>query len=297
MSVYICRRCNHEGDAPWEGACPGCGGYYRARKVGVDDETGGLTTLGSRGTQYKPKYISTGQPGFDHVMGGGLVAGRTVLLGGYAGAGKTRLLLTIADYIAKTQGTVVYASGEESSEDLNGIGASLGLVNDRVALLGNQSCVEDVIAHVKKIRAFLTIYDSAQEFVSKFAGGTPGSTSQCKAIGKAIKTFCGTTKTIAIVVNQMTGEGGLKGGTELEHQCDTINVLGYPKEDDPDAPGFEDEDYRVLLNANKNRCGVSNLKSYWKMNDAGVLEHVPARSKIVDISTRGKYRRRRDDDQ
>lgn len=294
MAVYACRRCGYEQKEEWLERCPGCDGFYCGKAVtgSASEEGGGLMTLGGKGARSSQRYISTGSPGFDRVMGGGLLAGRVVLLGGFAGAGKTRLLLAISDHIAKTQGIVIYASGEESAGDINSIAGSLGLVNDRVKVLGNQSCVEEVQEVAKKLRAFLVVYDSAQEFVSTTANGMPGSTPQCKAVGKVIKKYCGDTKTCAIIVNQMTGEGGLKGGTELEHACDTINLLAFPKEDDEDAPGFEDEGYRVLLNANKNRGGVANLKSYFRMTDAGVLEHVQAKTRIIDLAgARGKYRR------
>jgi predicted ATP-dependent serine protease len=239
--------------------------------------------------------ISTGLTGFDYVMNGGLLAGKVVLLGGFAGTGKTTMNLSIADHIAKTQGRVIYATGEEGASDINAMADNLGLINDRVVVLGNQSCVEDVITEAKKVRAFLIFFDSAQEFVSERASGSSGSQAQCKAIGKVIKDYCSRSKTCAIVVNQMSGQGDLKGGTELEHKFDTVNILAYPKEDDEDAPGLEDEGYRVLLNANKNRGGVANLRSYWKMHGEkdprpGFLEHVPARSKLITFPTgKNKY--------
>lgn len=280
MSVYVCRRCDHTQDMPWEVNCPGCGGYYRAKKQGVDSAVqGNYSTMGGGRQKSGHVYLSTGQAGFDHVLGGGLVAGRVVLLGGFAGTGKTRLLLTAADYIAKTQGIVIYASGEESTDDLSTTCTQLGLVNDRVILMGSQCSVEQVIAHAKKVKAFLAIYDSAQKFASDTSAGSPGSGAQCKAVGDAIKNYCGTTtKTCAIVVNQMSGQGDLKGGTELEHHCDTVMILAYPKDDDEDAP--QEEDIRVL-SGGKNRVGPENQKSYWKMSAEGILENIPPRSKLV----------------
>ena len=287
MAVYQCRRCEHQQDTMWEGFCPGCNGAYRAKKLGVDSAIqGGYATMGGKGVKSGHVHLSTGQPGFDHVLGGGLVAGRVVLFGGFAGTGKTRLLLTASDYIAKTQGTVIYASGEESTDDLAGICASLGLVNDRVILMGSQCNVEQVIEHAKKVKAFLVTYDSGQKFASSFSAGTPGSGAQCKAIGEAIKNYCGATKTCAIIVNQMSGQGELKGGTELEHHCDTIMILAYPKDEDEDAP--QEEDVRVL-SGGKNRVGQENQKSYWKMSAAGVLENIPPRSKLIVEPRRGKH--------
>lgn len=279
MAVYECRRCEYKQDTAWLETCPGCGGFYRAKKIGVDSiEQGGFTTLGGKGAKSAHQYLSTGQPGFDKVLGGGLVAGRVVLIGGFPGTGKTTLLIMTADYVAKTQGVVIYASGEESAEDVNSVAARLGIINDRVVVMGGQRSVEKVLEHAKKVKAFLVIYDSAQKFASDFSGGSPGSNAQCKAIGEAIKLHCGTTKTCAIVVNQMSGQGELKGGTELEHHCDTIMVMAYPKDEDEDAP--KEEDVRVL-SGTKNRVGPENQKSYWKMTAEGRLENVPPRSKLV----------------
>jgi DNA repair protein RadA/Sms len=299
MAVYVCRRCDHSQDAAWEGACPACAGLYRFKKQGVDTAMqGNLTTMG--GSKHKSAYVylSTGNPGFDHVLGGGFVAGRVVLLGGFAGTGKTRALLGIADYIAKTQGVVIYASGEESTDDIAGVCAQLGLVNDRVVLLGSQQSVEKVLELAKKMKAFLVIYDSAQKFASDYSAGTPGSGAQCKAVGEAIKTHCGQTKTCAVVVNQMSGQGDLKGGTELEHHCDTIMILAYPKEDDESAPTAEG--IRVLAGS-KNRVGEENQNAYFRMRgkeeeNPGTLEHVPARSRLIVEPGRGKYRKKSDDE-
>jgi DNA repair protein RadA/Sms len=294
MAVYTCRRCGFGADEPWEETCPNCLGFYRPRKYGVDSEEqkGEHTTLGGKGTVSKVPRFSTGMKGFDDVLGGGLIAGKVVLLGGFEGAGKSRSLLTIADYIAKTQGKVIYSSGEESVEDVNMMAASLGIVNNNVIVLGNQMLVEPVLDLAKKVKAFLVIWDSAQRHASARSSGEAGSIAQCKMIGKLIKDHCGHTKTCSIIVNQMSNEGDLKGGTELRHHCDTIMVLAFAKPDDPDAP-LDETDVRLLVNS-KNRGGRENLKSYFKMNDEGRLELLAPRSKLVGSS--GKYRRNEDDD-
>ncbi len=289
MAVFVCRRCEYTQPESWSETCPGCGGLYRATRLGVAStaQGGSYTTLGGSKHKSGHVYLSTGNAGFDHVLGGGLVAGRVVLIGGFEGTGKSRLLLTTAD------GIVIYASGEESEDDVNGIAANLGIVNDRVIVLGSQRSVEKVLEVAKKLKAFLVVYDSAQKFASDFSGADPGSGPQCRAIGEAIKDHCGATKTCAIIVNQMSGSGEMKSGTELRHHCDTIMVLAYPKDDDEDAPS--EPDVRVL-SGGKNRVGRENQKSYFKMTDAGVLEHIPAKSKLVS-SSRGRYGKRDEDNE
>ena len=58
--------------------------------------------------------FSSGLSEFDRVLGGGLVAGATVLLGGPPGIGKSTLLLQCAQGIANTGRQVMYVTSEES---------------------------------------------------------------------------------------------------------------------------------------------------------------------------------------
>ena len=284
-------------EKPYVGPCPSCGRSRDADRVsgvGGGDVSDKHMTMGGSSRSYTSNRISTGLKGFDDVVGGGLIAGRVVLLGGFAGSGKTRMLLLIADYIAKTQGRVIYATGEESDDDVQSYCEELQLVNNRVTILGNQSSVEDVLEVAIKLKAFLVIYDSAQKFVSKDAGGMPGSISQCKAIGGAIKEHCGTTKTCAIIVNQMSSTGDLKGGTELEHHCDMILVFGFAKEsDDEGVPEPEGDEPIRVLSSTKNRKGSGGVRTYWDMlagDIPGKPTCVPPKSKILDFPGK-KYRK------
>lgn len=293
MAVWECRWCKYQQDTEWDALCPGCKGIYRAKKITGDSEQSTFSTLGGGAAKSTRQYHSTGQPGLDYVLGGGLVAGRVVLLGGFAGVGKMRLLLPVCDFVAKAQGNVIYATGEEAATDVNDVAAQLGIRNDRVMVMGNQRSAERVLEWAKKMKAFLVIYDSAQKFASDQGSGSHGSTAQCKAVGEVVKTYCGETKTTAIIVNQMSGTGELKSGTELEHHCDTVMILAYPKDDDEDAP--EEKDIRVL-SGGKNRVGPENRKSYFRMTDEGVMEHVAAKSKLIEFPARGRYRKRRDEE-
>lgn len=281
MATFRCRRCNYEQSEPWTEECPSCKGFYRVIKKGHDadpDDLDGYVTMGSRPRSSKYVRHSTGQESFDKVLSGGLVAGRVVLLGGFAGAGKSRLLLLTADHIGKTQGTVIYASSEESRDQLEQTAAHLGLVNDRVILMGNQRSIEKVIEAAEKTKAFLIIFDSAQKFASDYSAGTPGSGAQLKAVGEAIASHCRKTKVCSIVVNQMDKGGDLKGGTELEHHCDTVAILAYPKETDEDAPLVKDV---RLLEGGKSRTGTENVKAYFRMTEEGRPESIPARSRLI----------------
>jgi len=292
MSVYVCRRCNYEQSEQWEGTCPRCGGFYRAKKVGVDsDEQKGRSTFAAA-DEVKKTYIPTGVEGFDRVIGGGLVAGSPILFGGFRGVGKTTLLCCIVDGIAKTKGRALYASSEESVDGVLSIAHRLGLRTNDVSVLGNQHTVERVIEHADKMRPrpFVVVYDSLQKYVSDTSSAAAGSPAQDSAVAAAVLAYCRRTKTCAIIVNQMAKSGEMKGDTDAAHAVDTVLIFAFPKDGDEDAP--DEKDIRVLLCDGKNRNGPENIKSYWRMNSVGVLEEVQGRSLLDETPRRGKYSRR-----
>ncbi len=60
----------------------------------------------------------TGLPEFDFVLGGGIVPGSMILIGGEPGIGKSTLLLQAAARLEAGGRTVLYASGEESPDQI-----------------------------------------------------------------------------------------------------------------------------------------------------------------------------------
>jgi DNA repair protein RadA/Sms len=275
MAIYRCRRCHHEQDQPWEGVCPGCWGLYRWSKVGADSEEQKKRSTFAKAAEYKVDYIPTTLGGFDKVIGGGLVPGSAILLGGQHGAGKSTLLCMVADAVAKAKGSTLYASSEQGVKGVLSIAHRVGAVNDDVEVLGNQDNIERAIEHAKQTKPFLTIFDSLQKFSSPTSGGSPGSIAQEMAVCTAIINYCRETNRCAIIVNQMSKAGEMKGSTEASHAVDTVVILGYPKEDDVEAP--RESLIRVLL-IDKNRDGSERAKSYWRMTEAGLLEEVAPRN-------------------
>jgi DNA repair protein RadA/Sms len=74
----------------------------------------------------------SGMQEFDRVLGGGFVPGSVILLAGEPGIGKSTLLLTVSETVAKTRGRVLYTSGEESQNQVRMRAERLG--SDRRAL-------------------------------------------------------------------------------------------------------------------------------------------------------------------
>jgi len=293
MAVYVCRRCGHEENAPWEAECPGCKGFYRWKRQGVDSAEQKIHSTFAAAVKSNKVYIPTGIDGFDETIGGGLVAGSPILLAGFRGAGKSTLLCMVSDAVAKVKGRSLYASSEEGVDGVLSIAHRAGISNENVEVLGNQYSVEKVIKHAKETKPFLIVFDSLQKYTSELSGGSPGSLAQERAVGDVILEHCRETKTCAIIVNQMAKSGEMKGSTDAAHAVDTVLVLAYPKDDDEDAPPGRDN-LRVLTVDGKNRNGDENAKTYWRMQgkddpNPGRLIHVPPRSILVtDLPLRKK---------
>jgi DNA repair protein RadA/Sms len=254
-------------------------------KVGTDTkEQKNRSTFAAAATS-TTVHIPTGISGFDRVLSGGLVAGNVILFGGFRGSGKSTLLVQVADSFS-TKRKTMYCSSEQSAEGVVQIAHRAGARNDGVIVLGNQKTIEDTLAIVKEERVFLTIFDSLQKFTSNQSGGSPGSASQGSAVASAIKEHCRTRDACAIVVNQMSRSGELRGGTDVEHDLDTIMVLAFPDDKDEEAPN--EKDVRLLV-VDKNRSGNEGLKSFWCMSAEGAMEEVSQKSKIISM---GKYRKK-----
>src|SRR5262245_16765662 len=131
-SVYRCAECGHD-HPKWVGRCEACGAWNSVAEEPVVQ--GGRSGQGGRGGQRKvtastaPTALSaveesrlvrwnTGIPEFDFVLGGGIVPGWMALIGGTPGIGKSTLLLQAAARLRAGGHHVLYASGEESPEQI-----------------------------------------------------------------------------------------------------------------------------------------------------------------------------------
>jgi DNA repair protein RadA/Sms len=92
-TVLSCRDCGQQ-LARWAGRCPGCGAWGTIEEAGGGSSFGSLETLAHEDAD--ERRVSTGLPGIDRVLGGGLVPSTVALLAGEPGIGKSTLLLQMA---------------------------------------------------------------------------------------------------------------------------------------------------------------------------------------------------------
>jgi len=193
------------------------------------------------------------------VLGGGLVVGSVTLLGGDPGIGKSTLLLQAAVGIA-AQTSVLYATGEESLNQVGMRARRLGLQSGAASLIAETS-VEQVIATATSSRAGVVVIDSIQTMASEASDSAPGSVAQLRESAAALVRFAKSTGTAVLLIGHVTKEGVIAGPRVLEHMVDTVLYF----ESDSGSR------FRIVR-AIKNRFGAANEIGVFAMSEAGLKE-------------------------
>jgi len=281
-SVYRCADCGHE-HPKWAGRCEECGAWNTvAEEPAPPQRPAARAARGARGAVDRPPGRAQllgdvegerlarwpiGLPELDFVFGGGLVPGSMALIGGEPGIGKSTLLLQAAARLVEGGRRVLYASGEESVEQIRLRADRLVEDAGGVLVLG-ETHLETVLSVAREVRADLVILDSIQTVYTDTLESAPGSVGQVRESAALLMRFAKDTGTGAIVVGHVTKGGGLAGPKTLEHIVDTVLY-------------FEGEpalNYR-LLRATKNRFGSVDELGVFAMTDRG-LQGVPNPSAV-----------------
>lgn len=196
------------------------------------------------------------------MLGGGLVPGSLLLLGGAPGVGKSTLLLQAAGAVAATGRGVLYASGEESREQVRLRADRLGAATGEVSFLATRS-VEEIVSAAGRVRPALLCVDSVQTLVSGDMPSAPGTVSQVRACSAALQELAKSSGAATVLVGHVTKDGSLAGPRTLEHLVDV--VLHFE--------GARAGEYRILRGG-KNRFGAADELAVFRMTASG-LEPVP----------------------
>lgn len=269
--MYRCRGCAHESPERWRGPCPACRGYWSIKTSG-HESSGNRSTLASAADYKPPPRISTGLAEFDRVMGGGIVPGSSTIATGAPGIGKSTLLLQTADAVATGSRRVLYASGEESKDDVFRLAGRLGLRSERVDVVGNEGDAYTITDAVDpKVHALL-ILDSLQTACLPDCDADEGSAEQCRAVTNYLTAWCKRTNVAAIIVSHVNKDGDLAGPRAVEHLVD--NVIYFDAYVDEDG---QSDKLRVLSSSSKMRHGESGVEALLEMTSAGL--HAPSKLK------------------
>ena len=200
-SLFFCTDCGYETNK-WSGKCPGCGSWgtlIESTRVTGKNQSGKIPEL----PKSKPERIKdiktteisrwkTGTAEFDLVLGGGLVPGMVVLIGGEPGVGKSTLMLQLSEWMGKQGKKVLYATGEESAEQIQLRSSRLNIASDNIWLLCTNDA-EDILNVVEENSPDLLIIDSIQSVSLANLDSLPGTVTQlretCNRIIRCAKTM------------------------------------------------------------------------------------------------------------
>jgi len=214
--------------------------------------------LGDLAAEGLPRY-RTGLAEFDYVLGGGIVPGSLVLVGGEPGIGKSTLLLQVAARLEAAGIATLYASGEESPEQVRLRADRLEEPADNVHVLA-ETVLERVIEHAARMGARVLVVDSIQTAYTADLEGAPGNVGQVRECAARLMRFAKEAGPSVLLVGHVTKGGGIAGPKTLEHIVDTVLY-------------FEGEgslDHRILR-ATKNRFGGVDEIGVFEMTSAGLV--------------------------
>ncbi len=272
-SVYRCAECGHD-HPKWVGKCEACAAWNTVAEEPVAIQRRAAEPAGRRATggaiparlqdiaESRLVRWSTGMPELDFVLGSGIVPGSMTLVGGEPGIGKSTLLLQAAARLEASGRKVLYASGEESPEQIRLRAGRLVEDAGPVHVVG-ETRLEAILDATRQLGADLLILDSIQTVYTEMLEGAPGNVGQVRECSARLMRFAKESGAAVIVVGHVTKGGGIAGPKTLEHIVDTVLY-------------FEGEatlDHR-LLRATKNRFGSVDEIGVFSMTGRG-LEAVP----------------------
>lgn len=268
---YKCTECGWT-TAKWVGRCGECQSWGTVEEAG--GSTVGKTTAATN--VKKParrisdvdstvaQYMSTGNPEFDRVLGGGLVPGAVILMAGEPGVGKSTLLLDVAAEFARTRGQdgaprdVLYVTGEESAAQVKLRADRIGALADTLYLT-SETDLGVALAHIEAIAPQLLIVDSVQTLASTEVEGSAGGVTQVREVAASIIAAAKERNMCTLLVGHVTKEGTIAGPRLLEHLVDVVCQ-------------FEGDKHSQIrmLRAIKNRFGPTDEVGCFDMHEDGI---------------------------
>ncbi|MGH7922727.1 MAG: DNA repair protein RadA [Candidatus Dormibacteraceae bacterium] len=270
--VFVCRECGGEA-LRWAGQCPHCrawntleefhplpaarGGGTRARRAGSPPAR--PTALADIDLSQHDR-LRLGWEELNRVLGGGVVPGSLVLLSGEPGVGKSTLLLHLASQAAAGGRTVLYASGEESAQQVGMRARRLEVASDHVLLLA-ETDLDAIAEALDRERPAIAIVDSIQTVQEPSVDGAPGSVTQVRQSTARLLRLAKETGVPIFLAGHVTKDGAIAGPRVLEHMVDTVLYM----------EGEREQDLR-LLRATKNRFGSAEEIGIFSMGEEGLAE-------------------------
>src|SRR5438067_8260796 len=196
---HVCTGCGFR-TSRWLGRCPGCGEWASIVEECAAPGAADAVAI-DRVPPESGERLSTGIGEFDRVLGGGLVPGAVVLLAGEPGIGKSTLLLTALDRLARQEPdrSVLYVSGEESLAQIRMRGERLGALSPGL-LLRSDASVTDALAAAYRLQPRVPAVDSVQTLHVAGLDSAAGGVTQVRDVAARLIEWAKRTGTPALLV-------------------------------------------------------------------------------------------------
>lgn len=266
-TIFVCQQCGWKTNK-WVGRCSGC------------DEWDSMTEelykssypyILPKNDLEKPVCLTDIRPvgklrthtrieEFDRILGGGIVAGSSVLIGGTPGIGKSTLLLQVCQKYSEQNSLSLYVTGEESAVQVKLRADRLSVSSGNIFLFAENN-LNVILAHIKKINPKLVIIDSVQAMFKPELESPQGTVAQVRQCANELIHISKRTESSIFLVGHVTKQGTIAGPKVLEHMVDTVLY-------------FEGEKFMTfrVLRTVKNRYGPTNEIGVFEMCKNGLRE-------------------------
>ena len=270
-TVFACAECGHS-SPKWLGQCPSCQRWNTLHEEALPDArspsrrpppTGASRPVPLRQVAAsEDERVRTGIGELDRVLGGGVVPGMLALLGGDPGIGKSTLLLTALDRLARARpgAPVLYVSGEESARQVKLRADRLGVTSENLHVLAETDAARVLLAAEALEPAVLAVDSIQTQYLPELASA-PGTVTQIREVAARLMGYAKTVETPVFLVGHVTKDGAIAGPRVLEHMVDTVLYF----------EGGGAHPYRVLR-AHKNRFGSASEIGVFEMKAGGLAE-------------------------
>lgn len=167
------------------------------------------------GADTRPQRLRSGVDAFDRALSGGLVVGAVAVIAGDPGAGKSTLLGQVVAGIAEQhQAAALFASGEESSDDIRARLRRTGS-NHAEVWVTEAATFDEVVSEAEQVDARVLVIDSLQTLTVK---GKAAGSRGAMVLGIAELVAWARQRRVAVVlVLQVDKQGDPAGPRAVEH--------------------------------------------------------------------------------
>ena len=221
--------------------------------------------------------LSSGSPGVDHVLGGGIPIGVAILLVSPPGGGKSTLLIETLRKLAMARVSVLYICTEESTRQMGRRYKRLGKFPPRLVVV-HQKDIEDILEEIRRRRPKIVAVDSLHDIEGvcddNGAFYSSGSATSVLLAAKQIRRCAGELDLTSFLVAHVTKDGDIAGTNTVQHSLDgTLYLNGQQKTIDGRLiiVGVE----RTLRCDGKNRFGGTGGVARFQMHPDGLHDLGP----------------------